>query len=256
MWMEEMNGGAAPDTTAPMVTGFAATTPSIGGTIAITEFTATDDVGVTGYMITESDTQPESDAEGWSETAPETHVAADGSCTLYPWAKDAAGNVSDVYGSPVAVEVYETPAYENAGGTGDRTATITASTNAIFGGPGGTAAAMVNGVIGESIWFIAAGQDVAGKYVQFQFPVKAIITEIKIYLNNTSAQGTWKIQGSNNGTDWSDIGDPFTFGGATTQTLSFVNATGYSYYRLLGVSGTSVAQYFREFEFKIGNFLA
>jgi hypothetical protein len=35
-------------------------------------------------------------------------VGADGSFTLYPWAKDAAGNVSAVYGSPASVAVETT----------------------------------------------------------------------------------------------------------------------------------------------------
>ncbi len=43
---------------------------------------------------------------GWTASAPTTYaVAGDGSYTLYPWAKDATGNVSAVYGSPASVSV-------------------------------------------------------------------------------------------------------------------------------------------------------
>ena len=100
-----VTGGA--DATKPVVTaGFAATTPSLSRTIAVTSFAATDDTAVTGYLITTSATAPLSGDAGWLGSAPASFtVGADGSFTLYPWAKDAAGNVSLVYGAPVAVTV-------------------------------------------------------------------------------------------------------------------------------------------------------
>ncbi len=94
------------DTIAPVVTGFTATTPTGSVNIPITAFTATDSVGVTGYMITTSATPPLPGAAGWSGTPPTTYtVAGDGSYTLYPWAKDAAGNVSAVSGLAQTVVV-------------------------------------------------------------------------------------------------------------------------------------------------------
>jgi hypothetical protein len=93
----------ANDTTAPAVTGFAATSPS-GLTIAITTFTA--DADAASFLITESSTPPLAGAVGWAGSAPTTFTASGtGTITLYPWVKDAAGNVSSVYGSPVAVTV-------------------------------------------------------------------------------------------------------------------------------------------------------
>ena len=95
--------GAGGDTTAPSVTGFAATSPS-GLTIAITSFTASE-AGVY-FLITESATPPAAGAAGWNLSAPTTYTAAAaGVYTLYPWVKDAAGNVSSVYGSPVSVHI-------------------------------------------------------------------------------------------------------------------------------------------------------
>jgi hypothetical protein len=92
------------DTTAPTVTGFTATTPSASLNIPITLFTATDSVGVTGYLITTSSTPPTAGATGWTGTAPTSYtVASDGTYTLYPWAKDALGNVSAVFGTPRTV---------------------------------------------------------------------------------------------------------------------------------------------------------
>jgi hypothetical protein len=94
------------DTAAPTVTAFTATSPSTSLNIPITSFTATDSVGVTGYLITESATPPLPTNPGWQGSAPATYtVASDGSYTLYPWAKDAAGNVSAVYATPATVDV-------------------------------------------------------------------------------------------------------------------------------------------------------
>ncbi|WP_236015303.1 Ig-like domain-containing protein [Geomonas anaerohicana] len=105
------------DSTKPVVSaGFAATTPSASKTITVSGFAATDNTGVTGYMITTSTTAPLSTDAGWLATAPASYtVAADGSYTLYPWAKDAAGNVSAVYGAPVAVVVDSTKPVVSAG---------------------------------------------------------------------------------------------------------------------------------------------
>ncbi len=94
------------DTTAPTVNTFTVTTPSNSLNIPITAFTASDTVGVTGYLITTSATAPAAGVAGWTGTAPTTYtVASDGSYTLYPWAKDAVGNVSAVFASPRAVVV-------------------------------------------------------------------------------------------------------------------------------------------------------
>uniref|UniRef100_C6E630 Fibronectin type III domain protein n=1 Tax=Geobacter sp. (strain M21) TaxID=443144 RepID=C6E630_GEOSM len=97
----------AGDTTKPVVSaGFAATTPALATSIPVTSFAATDNTGVTGYMITTSATAPLATDAGWLAGAPTSYtVASDGSYTLYPWAKDAAGNVSLLYASPVTVLV-------------------------------------------------------------------------------------------------------------------------------------------------------
>ncbi len=87
----------------PVVTAFTATSPS-GLAIPIISFTATDDIGVNGYLITESATVPTESAQGWTSIIP-THytVSSDGVYTLYPWAKDATGNVSAVYTAQTVV---------------------------------------------------------------------------------------------------------------------------------------------------------
>jgi hypothetical protein len=100
----KLMGGAAPDVTPPAVQSFTATTPSSALAVPITAFTA--DADAVGFIITESSTPPAVGAAGWTASAPTTYtVAAAGSYTLYPWVKDAAGNVSSVYGSPASVNV-------------------------------------------------------------------------------------------------------------------------------------------------------
>lgn len=83
------------DITAPTISVFALPTTASTQTVPITSLSATDNVAVTGYMLTESSTVPDKAASGWSATAPSSYTfATTGTKTLYAWAKDAAGNVS------------------------------------------------------------------------------------------------------------------------------------------------------------------
>ena len=85
----------AVDLTAPAVGAFTLPATSASLTVPVTGFAATDAVGVTGYMITESATAPAASAAGWSATAPASFTfTTAGAKTAYAWAKDAAGNVS------------------------------------------------------------------------------------------------------------------------------------------------------------------
>ncbi|BET59095.1 fibronectin type III domain-containing protein [Geobacter sp. 60473] len=101
--------GVLVDTEQPAVTAFTVATRAAGLTVPIASFTAADGSGsgVAGYLITNSDTPPPAGDPGWSVLAPTTYVvAATGTYTLYPWVKDAAGNVSAVHGAPATVGVY------------------------------------------------------------------------------------------------------------------------------------------------------
>lgn len=94
------------DAAAPTVNTFTVTSPSASFYIPITAFTGSDNISVTGYLITTSAAKPASSAVGWSGTKPTYFtVASNGSYTLYPWVKDAVGNVSAAFGSPRAVIV-------------------------------------------------------------------------------------------------------------------------------------------------------
>ncbi|WP_460597885.1 Ig-like domain-containing protein, partial [Geomonas sp. Red276] len=83
------------DTTAPVVGNFVMPSTASSLTVAVTSFTATDNVAVTGYLITESSSVPSASASGWSSAAPTSFTfSAAGTRNAYAWAKDAAGNVS------------------------------------------------------------------------------------------------------------------------------------------------------------------
>ena len=80
------------DTTPPTVTAFVIPSTSNYLSISITTFTATDDVGVTGYCLTEVASYS---GCSWYASAPSTYIfTTPGNKTLYAWAKDAANNIS------------------------------------------------------------------------------------------------------------------------------------------------------------------
>ena len=131
-----------------------------------------------------------------------------------------------------------TPSYV----TGDRTASITVTTTLPGAVGGGTPSNLVDGDFGANstdAMDMANGHAVSGLYIRFQYGVSTKITEAKWYQQNTASLGTWKWQGSNDASAWTDIGSQFTLGGATTQTQTELstNTNGYLYYQLIGVSG-------------------
>jgi hypothetical protein len=143
--------------------------------------------------------------------------------------------------------------YSNVGGSGDRrTPVIGSSTGITF--TGGNISALLDGITGSGTLWFSSNFAAAGCVMEFDFRYPAIIDEAKWYQSTSATHGTWKWQGSNNGSSWTDIGSSFTLGGASPQTQTQLNGntTAYRYYRLLGVSGNvSSAPYLREIEFKI-----
>lgn len=88
----------ASDTTPPTVTAGVMPATSTSLIVSVTTFTATDNVGVTGYCINLLLTQPSAGScsgTGWQGSAPASATAGgSGLNTFWFWAKDAAGNVS------------------------------------------------------------------------------------------------------------------------------------------------------------------
>lgn len=115
------------DITAPIITSFDVSSTSDSLTVPVTAFTATDDVSVTGYILTESAATPEVDNESWQETIPTEYVfATEGVKTLYAWVKDAAGNVSDTLDDTVTIVL---PTYTIGGAISGLTGTVILQNN-------------------------------------------------------------------------------------------------------------------------------
>jgi hypothetical protein len=169
-------------------------------------------------------------------------------------------------GNPNAA--YEFPAYANLYGQGDRTASVTVTTNFTnyYGGAGGALSQLVDGLKVNATSITYSPVDVTGKYWLFQFPAPVMIVEAKYYFDYPSyADGffsttSWQWQGSNTGNEWTAIGPLQTPMGVTTSPKTFTtmaeNNLGYVYYRLIGISGTMAGwDVPQEWEFKIGNVL-
>jgi hypothetical protein len=144
--------------------------------------------------------------------------------------------------------------------TGDRRGFINITTNMILYGDS-PIANMIDGdkTSGYMGW---NPQDATNKYIKFDLGsgYSKRITEAYFYQSKEPGvtQGVWKWQGSNNNSDWTDIGDSFTLGGVTKQTQTSLNdnVTAYRYYRILGLSGTTSysvdeVEHTTEYEFKI-----
>ncbi len=83
------------DTTRPAITSFRIPSTSSSLTVPIQRFIATDNIAVTGYLVTTTSTRPASSDSRWRATPPTSYTfSSTGRKRLYPWAKDAAGNVS------------------------------------------------------------------------------------------------------------------------------------------------------------------
>ncbi|MCG7406372.1 discoidin domain-containing protein [Paenibacillus sp. ACRRX] len=140
--------------------------------------------------------------------------------------------------------------YDNYGGRGYRkhlitiNNTITFSTTDIYN--------LIDGNMNSDIYF-SGNQQVAQKFISFDFNNRIYIDEFKLVQNNASTHGIWVWQGSNDNSSWIEVTSQFTLGGAAASTIKTLISHNqyYRYYRLLGVSGIqSQSPYIHEFEFK------
>jgi hypothetical protein len=121
-------GTCPADTTAPIITALSVSTTSNSLTLTINSFTATDNTGVTGYLINESATTPSATDSAWLATAPTSYTfGGAGTKTIYAWTKDAAGNISAATSTSVTV-------------TAPTTSQMVSSSGGGGGGGGGSAA--------------------------------------------------------------------------------------------------------------------
>lgn len=141
--------------------------------------------------------------------------------------------------------------YMGVYGKGSRTSIITGSASNVSTGG---APSWLNGTYGLESFFTNASA--SGQYVKFDFLSGVVLQEALSYQTNNTQQGVWQWQGSNDDTNWTDIGGNFTFydgsRGHFFHTELNGNSTSYRYYRMLGVSGsTSNSPYQQEIQFSV-----
>ncbi|MEI6529379.1 MAG: fibronectin type III domain-containing protein [Candidatus Falkowbacteria bacterium] len=92
------------DTNLPVVTEFSLPATSSSLTVNISSFKATDDYSVTAYLLTESSSTPLLGDSGWLPAAQTNYTfSTQGTKTLYAWAKDEAGNISNAMSASVLI---------------------------------------------------------------------------------------------------------------------------------------------------------
>ena len=208
------------DGTAPTVTGFAATTPINSLNIPITIFTATDTIGVTAYLITTTNTTPSAGDSGWTGSAPSTYtVASNGSYTLYPWAKDAAGNVSALYGSPASVTVDTTAPTVSSSTRASSTPTNASSVDFLVG----FSESGLTGIDTSDFTLTTTGS-ISGASVTNVSPFAAILWTVTV--NTGSGDGTIRLDLSDDDTIADAAGNKL--GGTGTGNGDFTSGQTYT----------------------------
>jgi len=94
------------DTSIPIISSFSIPSTSTSLTVPVTNFIASDNTGVTGYILTESSTPPEVGIGDWTSNVPTSYTFSEsGTHTLYAWVADAAGNISASVVATVTITV-------------------------------------------------------------------------------------------------------------------------------------------------------
>jgi hypothetical protein len=95
---------AVTDLTKPIVTSFTIPTTSNSLVVPVSSFTASDNKAVTGFKLTETSAAPLEGDAGWTTVVPTSYTFdTEGTKTLYAWAKDKAGNVSESVSAQVVI---------------------------------------------------------------------------------------------------------------------------------------------------------
>lgn len=125
--------------------------------------------------------------------------------------------------------------YRNTNGTGARTGAITVTGN----GTAGTLSNWVNGAIENNAYWTGG----TGRWVRFDFGsgAEVRIKEARIRRSFGAANGTWKWEGSNDASTWTDISNPEVWGAiADFRFEDFIDGSvGYRYLRCSLTSGSA-----------------
>ncbi|WP_073002126.1 T9SS type A sorting domain-containing protein [Mariniphaga anaerophila] len=94
------------DNVPPTITSFVVPAESSSKNIVVNSFEAIDNIGVKGYLLTGTSAIPDVNDSGWTTVAPDSYTfSATGLVTLYAWAKDAAGNISNSVSKQVSISL-------------------------------------------------------------------------------------------------------------------------------------------------------
>ncbi|RIH65721.1 T9SS C-terminal target domain-containing protein [Mariniphaga sediminis] len=101
-------GNQNEDTTAPVISSFSIPSTSESLTVAVTDFTASDDIAVEAFCLTETSAAPSVNDLRWVSTAPDSYTfAKSGTYTIYAWTKDASGNISNPLSASVTITLID-----------------------------------------------------------------------------------------------------------------------------------------------------
>lgn len=148
--------------------------------------------------------------------------------------------------------------YYNTGGKGNRSSLITATATLTFSS--GTVATLVDGdFTNNSSHSCVPNTGQSGANMVFDFGVTGYIIDTYFlwFLTNPgggNTQGTWKLQGSNNNSAYTDLESASALNNQGNFALAkhtVVNTTGYRYYRLLQTTGSTTTPTLPELEFRI-----
>lgn len=181
--------------------------------------------------------------------SPQTVTAINGNTTPYRYFKlvQVSGTTSN---SPFINEIefkiddgYPTgvQTYMHAKGAGDRTASVTFTTDVA------PSSGTLNGAIdGLATGGFSMNTGMTTFKWDFGAVLPVIITECAWQTSNGTTMGVWQWAGSNDNASWTNIGSTFTLGGSVQPSMQLQtelsgNTTGYRYYRLTYVSGSRSA---------------
>jgi hypothetical protein len=166
---------------------------------------------------------------------------------------NAIAYASGMTDSAVASATYgvSTTSWSNPLSSGDRRSLIIATSSGFVQGDVNNS---VNGILSEEDWYFNTTALSNGVWIQWDFGNPVVVDGAMFYQQDSTVQGTWQWQGSNDGSSWTALGNTFSLGGTPTQTITEPNGNvaPYRFYRIAGVSGsTSSGPWVYEFEFHV-----
>ena len=140
--------------------------------------------------------------------------------------------------------------YDTTISRGNRTGIITVSATNIATG-GGSLSGLVDGSQSNDYYFTTATGNGTG-WLKFDFGAGSawMVDEFILRQHNNTSHGTWRMEGSNDDSSWTQIGSDFTLVPGVNQPGNPSQAF-YRYIRLRHMSGSrSTSPYLREIEFR------